>query len=137
MMANLTYAVLALVPVSWYIYFQLRQWRFQKYSHIPQHYPQSFLLGHLKLIAEGFKKFGDGRHIDYVIEQLINAKGRPGILFLDLRPANYPMAIITTHDIAEQVTKPTKMHPYSVTKSPTFQMSYRRLVGKFSLISEE
>jgi hypothetical protein len=61
-MANITYAVLAILPaVVWYLYAQLRQWRFKKYSHIPNCLPQSLPLGHLKLIADGFKKIGDSR----------------------------------------------------------------------------
>ncbi|KAF2112350.1 cytochrome P450 [Lophiotrema nucula] len=137
-MAQLTYAILALLPaVLWYLWAQLRQWRFKKYSHIPIVYPQSLPLGHLKLLGEGFMKMEKGRHIDYVLRDMIRAKGDPEILFLDLRPINFPMVIVASHKVAEQITRPSKLHPYSVTKSPTMQSTYRRLVGARSLLSEE
>lgn len=61
-MADLTFAFLALVPLlSWYFYEQLKKWRYQKYGHVPTFSPNNFALGHLKDIAEGFKKLGDNR----------------------------------------------------------------------------
>lgn len=61
-MASITYTILALLPVfAWYLYAQIKQWRFRKYAHIPHALPTTLALGHLKSIAEGFKKLGDGR----------------------------------------------------------------------------
>jgi hypothetical protein len=60
----------------------------------------------------------------------------PQMLFLDLRPVNYPMVIVASHDIAEQISRVTKLNPESVPKSPTMQQSYRRLIGDKSIISE-
>jgi cytochrome P450 len=58
-------------------------------------------------------------------------------MFFDTRPAQYPLALIASHDIAEQLSRSTKQQPYSTTKSPTIQGGLRRLIGPYSLLSEE
>jgi cytochrome P450 len=58
-------------------------------------------------------------------------------MFIDTRPAQHPLAIISSHEIAEQVSRSTKQQPYSTTKSPTMQSGFGRLVGRYSLLSEE
>ncbi|KAF2184999.1 cytochrome P450 [Zopfia rhizophila CBS 207.26] len=136
-MADLTYAVLALLPlVAWYLYSQFVHWRFNKYKYIP-HLPQSLLLGNLKTFAD-FYKMGDGRrHVDYVLKDMFKAAGNPPILFCDIRPVNYAMTCVASHDIAEQCTRATKLFPNSVPKSPTIQGGLRRLIGAKSILSEE
>ena len=53
---------------------------------------------------------------------------------LDIRPLNYAMAIIGDHEVAEQVSRASKIFPYSLPKSPT--MTYiDPLVGHHSLVS--
>ncbi|KAF2652552.1 cytochrome P450 [Lophiostoma macrostomum CBS 122681] len=138
-MANIIYPVLAILPaLVWYLHAELRQWRFKKYSHIPNRLPQSLPLGHLKLIADGFKKFGDSRaHVDYIFEDLLKSIGRPELYFVDIRPVNYPMVVIASHEIAEQVSRSSKLFPYSVTKSPTLHNSFHKLIGSQSLLTAE
>jgi cytochrome P450 len=74
---------------------------------------------------------------DYILADIVKNHGTPEFLFVDTRPAQYPLAIITTHEIAEQVSRSTKQQPYSTTKSPTIQSGFGRLVGRYSLLSEE
>ena len=62
--------------------------------------------------------------------------GYPQMLFLDLRPVNFPIVFVASHEIAEQITRVTKLNPESVPKSPTMQQNYRRLIGQHSIISE-
>jgi cytochrome P450 len=58
-------------------------------------------------------------------------------MFLDVRPASYPVALITSHELAEQITKTTKQQPYSTTKTPQMKEGLRRIIGNFSLITLE
>ncbi|KAF2710389.1 cytochrome P450 [Pleomassaria siparia CBS 279.74] len=138
-MATLIYAFLTLTPlVAWYVYTQLHRWRFQKYSHLPKMFPQSLLFGHLKDIAQGLVKLGDHRrHADYVAEQMFKDAGYPQMIFLDLRPVNYPLMYIASHDIAEQITRSSKSQPVSVQKSPTMQEGMGELIGKHSILSAD
>jgi cytochrome P450 len=71
------------------------------------------------------------------MENIWRAQGSPDFLFLDTRPAQHPLAIIASHDIAEQITKSTKQQQYSTTKSPTLQGGFGRLIGRYSLLTEE
>ncbi|CAO2649121.1 Nn.00g100700.m01.CDS01 [Neocucurbitaria sp. VM-36] len=57
-------------------------------------------------------------------------------MFLDVRPVQYPVALITSHELAEQITRASKFQQYSVTKSPTIQDGFGQLMGKYSLLSE-
>lgn len=59
------------------------------------------------------------------------------MMLVDLRPVNYPMTVVTSHEVAEQISKATKMYPYSVIKSPTLLSTYRRLIGARSILTEE
>ncbi len=59
--------------------------------------------------------------------------GKPPFFLLDLRPVNYMMLVVTNHEVAEQITKASKMFPYSVTKSPSMK-ALAELVGPESII---
>lgn len=71
-----------------------------------------------------------------MLEDIWNENGRPEYMFLDFRPIQYPILLVTTHDLAEQVVRATKARPYSVTKSPTVQGEFGALVGKQSMLTQ-
>ncbi|KAF9692338.1 hypothetical protein EKO04_009590 [Ascochyta lentis] len=137
-MAETAYAVLALLPaLVCFLYYQLKQYRFKTFAHIPTSVQPNIFFGHVGHMAAGFKKLGNSRaHPDYVLEELWNDNGRPEFMFLDFRPVQYPILLLTTHDLAEQVVRATKSHPYSVTKSPTIQGEFGALVGKRSMLTQ-
>ncbi|KAF2134227.1 cytochrome P450 [Dothidotthia symphoricarpi CBS 119687] len=137
-MSSTSYAVLASLPILvWYLYYLLSQWRFKKFAHIPGQLPSNLFLGHLGYMIEGYKKLGSSLpHPDYVLEEIWKDNGRPEFMLLDTRPTSYPLALITSHELAEQVSRATKANQYSVTKSPTMQEGFGRLVGKYSMLSE-
>jgi cytochrome P450 len=62
------------------------------------------------------------------------AAGSPPVLLFDMRPAFYPILVIFSHTVAEQITKPSKTFKYSVTKSPTMK-ALLPIVGPTSLIT--
>lgn len=57
-------------------------------------------------------------------------------MFVDMRPVSKPVALITSHDIAEQVTKSSTLFPWSTPKTPTMK-DIIHLLGPSSLISAE
>lgn len=148
--------LLAVIPaLAAFLYYQLYQWRFKKYAHIPNHLKSNLFIGHLGHIASEYKNvsspqvhpgkqpskkqehFHPDRRSDYVLERVWKNAGSPEYLFLDNRPAQFPIALITSHEIAEQISRSTKVQPYSTTKSPTIQGGLGNLIGKFSILSEE
>ncbi|KAF1920105.1 cytochrome P450 [Ampelomyces quisqualis] len=133
------YAILALVPaVAAGLYLLLYRWRHSAYVHIPTPLKSNLIWGHLGYIAAEYQKVGDPNyHPDYVLENIWKAHGSPDFMFFDTRPAQYPLALITSHDIAEQLSRSTKQQPYSTTKSPTIQGGLGGLIGRYSLISEQ
>lgn len=61
-MAETAYAVLAVLPVlAYFLYLQLQQYRFKRFAHIPTPLKPNLFLGHLGLMAAGFKKFGNSK----------------------------------------------------------------------------
>ena len=61
-MAETVYAVLVVLPVLvCFLYYQLHQYRFKKFAHIPAPLKPNLLLGHLGFMAAGFKKFGNSK----------------------------------------------------------------------------
>ncbi|KAF1950714.1 cytochrome P450 [Byssothecium circinans] len=134
-----TYVSLALLAaLVWFLYIQLYNWRFKKFSHIPQHYPNTLLLGGGPTIGRAFKRLGDKRrHPDYAFDLLWRESGYPQFNFYDIRPFTpSPMVVVASHDIAEQITKVSKIHPWSVTKSPTMSELFD-LIGPKSMLSAD
>ncbi|KAL6708686.1 hypothetical protein ACN47E_002382 [Coniothyrium glycines] len=138
-MTQIAINLLALVPlVAAFLYYQLYQWRYKRFASIPSNLKRNLFYGHLGYIAAEYKKVGSASvHPDYVLENIWKANGCPDFLFLDTRPAQYPLALITSHEVAEQVAKATKAQPYSTTKSPTIQGGLGKLIGRYSLLSED
>ncbi|KAF2831999.1 cytochrome P450 [Ophiobolus disseminans] len=138
-MADTPYKVLLLIAsILVTLYFLLHRWRYNRFANIPSPLKRNLFVGHLGYIAAEFKKAGSSTiHPDYVLENIWRANGCPEFMFLDTRPANHPLALIASHDIAEQITKSTKQQPYSTTKSRTIQEGFGRLVGKLSLLTQE
>ncbi|KAI6089259.1 cytochrome P450 [Hypoxylon rubiginosum] len=62
--------------------------------------------------------------------------GRPPVMLVDLRPINPPMALISSPEIAEQISKPTKLFPFSTPKSPTWTHMIP-LIGSTSILGRE
>jgi cytochrome P450 len=157
-MADLQYAALALAPaLAAGLYWLLYQWRYKKFAHIPSKLKSNLFIGHLGYIGAEFKKAGSSdihpgecapgltlrSHIstntvpDYTMERIWRQNGSPEFMFLDTRPMQYPLALICSHELAEQVTKASKTQQYSVTKSPTIQEGLSLLIGKMSILSAD
>lgn len=60
------------------------------------------------------------------------ALGRPPIFFVDIRPVNRPLVIVSRHEIAEQISKASRAFPTSIPKT---DMSYfLSLTGPTSIL---
>ncbi|KAI0117823.1 cytochrome P450 [Nemania sp. FL0031] len=118
-----------------YFYTRLRYLRFTQHAHIPQ-LPPNFLLGHLKTFREFTQRGIPDRHPDKIFEEMWVSMGRPPLMLVDLRPVSAPMVLVPSHDIAEQISKPTQMYPYSTTKSPTWTHMIP-IIGESSILGKE
>ncbi|KAK1965842.1 cytochrome P450 52A11 [Colletotrichum sublineola] len=133
MLSPLSVALLALPAIFLYLYSALSYRRFKQYARFPQLEP-SLIWGHLKAINDFHKRRGekDGQ-MESAFEDMIESIGNPPIMFLDLRPAMRPMILIRSHEMAEQVSRQSKMWPYSTPKSDTM-MYLIPLLGERSII---
>ncbi|KAI0813897.1 cytochrome P450 [Xylaria sp. FL0064] len=118
-----------------YLYTRLRYLRFAQYAHIPQ-LPPNLLLGHLKAFGEFTQRGIPDRHPDKIFEEMWVSMGRPPLMLVDLRPVTAPMVLVPSHDIAEQISKPTQLYPYSTTKSPTWTHMIP-IIGESSILGKE
>ena len=73
---------------------------------------------------------------DKIFEEMWEANGRPPVMLVDVRPITPAMVLVTNHEIAEQVSKPTKMFPLSTTKSPTWTHMCP-VIGNTSILGKE
>ena len=61
-MAETAYAVLALMPVVvYFLYYQLQQYRFKTFAHIPSSLKPGLFFGHVGHMVAGFKKHGNSK----------------------------------------------------------------------------
>ncbi|KAK4668316.1 uncharacterized protein QC763_000680 [Podospora pseudopauciseta] len=127
----------ALLPVGVYLLVTVWHRRFKQYAHFPQLTP-SFIWGHMKTIHEFTVKNNDlpDLHIDWIFRDMVKAAGNPSVLLVDLWPARYPMAVISSHEVAEQLSKATKQYPWSAPKSPTIA-DLVDLIGPHSILSKQ
>ncbi|KAI1122174.1 cytochrome P450 [Nemania abortiva] len=103
-----------------YIYQKLYHKRFVRNAHIPQ-LPTSLVWGHLRLFDSFTKRGKRDRHPDLIIAEMHEALGRPPLMLLDNWPIVKPLAVVASHDIAEQVSRSSNALKYSVPKAPTVE----------------
>ncbi|KAL1854832.1 hypothetical protein Daus18300_011348 [Diaporthe australafricana] len=121
MLAPLLAAVAVLVLT--FTYRRLRYIRFQQYAHFPQ-LPSSLLLGHLKAFGEFMKASKPDAHPDMAMIAMSKALGRPPLMFVDMRPLNDPLVVVRDPEIADQLTKASKVFPTSPPKSSRFNPGF-------------
>lgn len=127
----------------------LRFKRFRQFANLPQ--PKSHLLwGHIRVMTEYMKLGPRDRHIDAVMHDVVrdldgspNGSGTgvvkgvpPPVAFLDFRPFTYPMLLVTSHEVAEQISRATRAWPYSMPKSPTMKHLIP-LMGRQSIVTAQ
>ncbi|KAK4120994.1 cytochrome P450 [Parathielavia appendiculata] len=130
MIANLV--LLALPLVATYLLTTLWHRRFRQFANFPQLKP-SFLWGHLKVIHEYTLRGPPRIHHDTVFAEMAKELGNPPLMFCDLRPASYPMVVVTSHEVAEQISRVSKLFPWSTPKSPTLG-DLVQLIGPESIL---
>lgn len=64
---------------------------------------------------------------------MIESIGNPEIMLYDLRPVSRPLLLIRSHGIAEQVSRQSKLWPYSAPKSDTM-LYLTPLLGEKSIV---
>lgn len=124
--------LLALVVLGWYSYKTLKYYRIKQNEGVPQP-PPNFFLGHMKVIGEFYRKGDIRRHIDYVFMSVAKSVGTNSICLFDVRPASYLICVVLSHEVAEQISKATKLQPWSTPKSPTVT-DIEAIVGSHSII---
>ncbi|KAK0718048.1 cytochrome P450 [Lasiosphaeria miniovina] len=116
------------------LYRRLHYMRFQQYAHFPQHAP-SLLLGHLGVVDAFIRKEPPRGHADVAFTAMHEALGRPAVLLVDLRPVSSCMVIVCSHEVAEQVLRPTDRWPHTPPRGPEFWESMKPLTGPTSILA--
>lgn len=133
----LTWVAAAAIPLlGLYLYQRLCFYRFKQFEAVPQPAPPSLLWGSLQYMGQ-LMGSGDPRaHLDVKLLCEMDRLGWPPMLLVDLRPVSYPMLVVTSHDVAEQVSRPSKRFASSVPKSPTLGDIWT-LTGRNSILLSE
>ncbi|KAJ0109374.1 hypothetical protein J7T55_000299 [Diaporthe amygdali] len=113
---TLAFAITGLLATGTYLCTKLYHRRFKQNAHIPQ-LPPSFLWGHLMVFYE-FTKRGIPDHA--ILADMHETLGKPPIMLVDNWPVVPPMVLIASHEVAEQVSRPSKHFPqYGTPKAPS------------------
>lgn len=65
--------------------------------------------------------------------QIWESLGRPPVFLMDFRPVSHRLLIVASHAVAEQLSRTSKLFPWSVNKSPTIR-EHGQLLGKQSML---
>ncbi|ETS82026.1 hypothetical protein PFICI_07028 [Pestalotiopsis fici W106-1] len=76
------------------------------------------------------------RQVDEMFEEMWTTLGRPSVMLVDLRPVSPPMLLVTSHSIAEQISRPSQQLPFSTPKSSTWTHMIP-IIGKTSILGKE
>ncbi|OJJ44441.1 hypothetical protein ASPZODRAFT_145000 [Penicilliopsis zonata CBS 506.65] len=127
--------IASLPLVAIYLWHRLVYYRRKQYADWPQLEP-SLAMGHLRAMGRRIMSSPSDIHVDHVLANIAKDLGNPPLYMMDLRPASYCMAVVCSHEVAEQISKSSKPFPYSVTKSPTSRM-LSQLLGPASIVIAE
>ncbi|GJP97931.1 cytochrome P450 [Aspergillus niger] len=128
--------LLILLPlVVFYFITRISYSRFKKYADWPQ-LPTSLVWGHMKALHEFIVRGEEKRHIDIVFGEIQEHLGNPPLMFFDLRPVQFRLCVVGSHEVAEQISRSTKSFPYGMKKSPTMD-ALEPLLGPYSIITQE
>ncbi|GAB1309801.1 Sterigmatocystin biosynthesis P450 monooxygenase stcS [Madurella fahalii] len=126
--------VAALVLLGPYLYRKLRYKRRKQYAIFPQR-PTSLILGHLRTLGYFIRTGKPNGHPDLAFAAMNETLGRPPLMFVDTRPLGSPMVIVRSHEIAEQISKASKLFPYSLPKTPRVYGHMVHVTGPTSILA--
>ncbi|ETS73855.1 hypothetical protein PFICI_14801 [Pestalotiopsis fici W106-1] len=121
----------AIALLATYLYNKLRYKRLTQHAKLPQ-LPPSLLLGHLKTLDKLIKRGPADRHPDVMFSEMHESLGSPPLMFVDLRPVNRPMVLVSSYEVAEQISKASQDFPTSIPKTDLSYMS--SLTGPTSIL---
>jgi cytochrome P450 len=129
--------LLAALPMALFLAYRYVYYlRFQQFAHIPQ-LPSSLLWGHLATMGKLMGREKPRRDADEAFKAAYHQLGRPPLVLFDMRPLlTRPMVVVTSHEVAEQISKPSKGYPWALPKSPTLS-GLVPLIGHHSILTGE
>ncbi|KAJ5747086.1 uncharacterized protein N7511_008782, partial [Penicillium nucicola] len=128
--------LLGIVPlVVIYLWKTVTYYRTKQYAHLPQ-LPPSLVWGHLAAIGKLKNTHRLNDHVDELFKDMHDQLGNPPLFIADFRPITHVMCVICNHEVAEQVSKSSKLFQYSTPKSPTIRW-FQDLFGANSILVAE
>ncbi|KAL8365334.1 hypothetical protein RB595_004236 [Gaeumannomyces hyphopodioides] len=109
--------------------------RTKQFGEWPQ-LQSSLAWGHAIEVNDCRQQFPPKSHIDYTFKRIREDLGNPPFFLTDFRPFSYAMINICSGAVAEQLTRSTKVNPYSMPKSPTLR-ELTALIGHQSILVQE
>lgn len=132
--------LLAAIPLALAYYWRKAQpkpFDLKQYAHFPQPEPADPVRGHWPWIEKAAGEGDPRRAFDEMLYEQVEKLGFPPVLLVDWRPVEkFPILFILDNDVAEQVTRPSKMFRTSMPKHPAIQQ-LAPLVGARSLVTTD
>ncbi|KAJ6043323.1 hypothetical protein N7499_005749 [Penicillium canescens] len=118
-----------------YLWKIVTYYRTKQYAHLPQ-LPPSLVWGHLATVGKIRNNHRPNVHVDELFQDMHDQLGNPPLFIADFRPITYVMCIVCNHEVAEQISKSSKLFQYSTPKSPTIRW-FQDLFGASSILVAE
>lgn len=132
--------LLAAIPLAIVYYQRYRKVQsldLNQYSHFPQPEPADPVRGHWPWIEKAAAEGDPRRAFDEMLYEQAEKLGFPPVLLVDWRPIEkFPILFVLDNDVAEQITKPSKVFRNSLPKHPAIQQ-LAPLVGARSLVTTD
>ena len=131
------FAAIPLAVVYYWRYRKAQPLDLKQYSHFPQPESADPVRGHWPWIEKAAAEGDPRRAFDEMLYEQAEKLGFPPVLLVDWRPIEkFPILFILDNDVAEQVTKPSKVFRNSLPKHPAIQQ-LAPLVGARSLVTTD
>jgi cytochrome P450 len=127
-------SIAAAVLLATYLLRKLYAKRYEQFAEFPQ-FPPSLILGSLKTVGTFTKQQPPKAHADMAFTAMYEALGRPSVMLVDLRPVAWPMLVIGSYEVAEQVVKASDRWPQSPPKTSKVWKHLEYVTGPKSIIS--
>lgn len=154
MLKPLLLLLAALVLVA-YLFKETYYRRLKQHAAFPQAKP-SLIWGHMLTLHEAMTRGFPAQHFgklcscdhrcamasgltnteDLTAMEIHKSIGRPPVMLMDLRPLSWALLIIANHEVAEQITRASKLLPWSAPKSPAAQL-WPWVLGHRSILGME
>lgn len=108
--------LIAILLLAWLLRFAIKfNTHRRTYADLPSP-PHSYVFGHLRILGDTLKKLPPNIHMNLVMEYIAQEYNLKDAWYLDMWPASVPIMVISSADVAQQITVANVLPKHPVNK---------------------